>query len=101
VLGFQFGFGLIVSETASPTKIPGFFNWRYLSRFDPSFALVALFGVANLLVLISYETRVWKREGKEGSNAGAIVFWVGWPSNWLCPGLGLLRIVMQPDLGLA
>lgn len=99
---------------ADPTKVLRFFSWTDLSNFDPSLALVMLFGVGpNMLSYLSL---------KEGSPtlapkfklptatvgdidwrfvAGSIAFGVGWGLTGACPGPGLLRSVMQPKWGLS
>jgi uncharacterized membrane protein YedE/YeeE len=122
ISALQFGLGLIVSGMANPTKVLRFFSWGDLSHFDPSLALVMLFGVGpNLWSYLSMKREYGNEEGKKTPTlasrfrlpsatvadidwrfiAGAIAFGVGWGLNGVCPGPGVLRTVMQPAWGVA
>ncbi|KAL4885571.1 hypothetical protein BJY04DRAFT_179991 [Aspergillus karnatakaensis] len=124
--GLQFGMGLFMSGMADPVKVLRFFAFLTdPSRFDPSLALVMLFGV--LPSLVTYlSIRPGQDVGQTGRKPakptlgdtwrlptatvadidsqfvlGAIVFGVAWGLRGVCPGPAVLRSVLQPIWGLA
>lgn len=119
--GVQFGLGLLISGMANPSKVLGFFSWFDLRNFDPSLALVLLFGVGP--TMLSYLRMKGEGYGNEKGQkrptlaerfrlptatvedidarfvAGAAAFGVGWGMCGVCPGPGLLRALLQPAWG--
>lgn len=122
--GLEFGLGLLISGMADAAKVLGFFafpaGW---SRFDPSLALIIIFGIGPSLV-----TYLWKKPGQLAGKekpatmptlverwrlptatvadidwrfiAGAVTFGVAWGLQGTCPGPALLRSILQPTWGL-
>ncbi|KAL4899771.1 hypothetical protein BDW74DRAFT_107557 [Aspergillus multicolor] len=124
--GIQFGTGLFVSGMADPVKVLQFFAFLTdPARFDPSLALVMLFGLLpSLITYLSVKPGqdTNKSKGKQGKPtlaetwrlptatvadidwhfvAGAMVFGIAWGLRGVCPGPAVLRSVLQPKWGLA
>jgi uncharacterized membrane protein YedE/YeeE len=117
--GVQFGLGLLFSGMADPHKVIRFFAFLTdPSRFDPSLALIILFGIGPSLV--GYlATSPGQPAGKDKPSlaerwslptltvsdidwrfiAGAVAFGVGWGLSGICPGPAVLRAVLQPTWG--
>ncbi|KAL4867380.1 hypothetical protein BDV12DRAFT_186780 [Aspergillus spectabilis] len=124
--GLQFGTGLFMSGMADPHKVLRFFAFLTdPARFDPSLALVILFGVlpsliTYLLVKPGQDTNhtggkpvkptlgdTWRLPTATVADIdsqfvlGAMVFGVAWGLQGVCPGPAVLRSVLQPVWGLA
>ena len=122
--GLEFGLGLLISGMADPAKVLRFFAFPVdLSRFDPSLALIILFGIGPSLVTYQVQ-KPGKREEKEKPVtsptlvqqwklptatvadidwrfvAGAVTFGIAWGLRGVCPGPALLRTVLQPTWGV-
>ncbi|KAL2004893.1 hypothetical protein VTN00DRAFT_3166 [Thermoascus crustaceus] len=120
--GIQFGLGLLIAGMADPAKVIRFFAWMIdLSRFDPSLALIILFGIGpSLLSYLSAKPgQPANKGGKEKPTlseswslptatvadidwryvAGAVAFGLGWGLSGVCPGPAVLRAVVQPIWG--
>ncbi|OQE39364.1 hypothetical protein PENCOP_c007G01326 [Penicillium coprophilum] len=124
VAGLEFGLGLLISGMADPAKVLRFFAiLTDPSRFDPSLALIILFGIGPSLF-----TFLTKKPGqgaeKEKSVAkptlaekwrlptatvsdidwrfvvGAASFGLAWGLRGVCPGPAILRTILQPTWGL-
>jgi uncharacterized membrane protein YedE/YeeE len=112
--GLEFSLGLVVSGMADPVKVLRFFSIRDLQGFDPSLALVVLFGVLPNLVIVK-----WRGFGRPPTFAGefelpkakvadidwrfvvgAAVFGISWGLTGACPGPAFLRSVFQPRWGI-
>lgn len=101
--GFAFGSGLLVSGLASPQKTLGFLA-GIPPKFDPSLALVMVFGVLPNFVSIwksGFFKNVSPVLSKEFSLPqlfdvtprliiGAAIFGIGWGIAGVCPGPGIL-----------
>lgn len=126
VAGIEFGLGLLISGMADPAKVLRFFAFLTdPSRFDPSLALIILFGIGPSLM--SY---LLAKPGQQTSDApgkpakptlaegwklptatvadidwrfvaGAVSFGLAWGLRGVCPGPAALRAVLQPVWGLA
>ncbi|RAL05948.1 YeeE/YedE family protein [Aspergillus ibericus CBS 121593] len=121
--GLEFGMGLLFSGMADPVKVLRFFAFLSdPSRFDPSLALIILFGIGpSLMTYLSIKpgqqteaTRSkptlaerWKLPTATVADidwrfvAGAIAFGLAWGLRGVCPGPAVLRTVLQPAWGLA
>lgn len=124
--GLQFGMGLFFSGMADPAKVLRFFAFpTNLSRFDPSLALVILFGIGPSLIVYQSAKpgrKIDKHLDKPASPtlagswrlptatvadidwrfvAGAVAFGVAWGLRGVCPGPAILRSTVQPVWGLA
>ncbi|KAL2836563.1 hypothetical protein BJY01DRAFT_54728 [Aspergillus pseudoustus] len=124
--GLQFGVGLFISGMADPAKVLRFF--AFLSdpaRFDPSLALVILFGIVPSLITYLCVKPGQDKQDRNGKPVkptlaeswklptatvaeidwrfvlGAMVFGVVWGLRGVCPGPAVLRSVLQPVWGLA
>ena len=122
--GLEFGVGLFITGMADPVKVLRFFLlFTDLSRFDPSLALVILFGVGpSFSLYLLEEPGKVPKDGKTPSKptlterwrlptasvadidwrfvAGSIVFGLSWGFSGSCPGPAILRSVFQPAWGL-
>lgn len=122
--GFEFGLGLLISGMADSAKVLRFFALPTdPSRFDPSLALIIVFGIGpSLITYLLLEPG--KSSGKDKSAAkptlaekwrlptatvadidwrfvaGAVAFGVAWGLRGVCPGPALLRAALQPTWGL-
>ncbi|KAL2861756.1 hypothetical protein BJX68DRAFT_11515 [Aspergillus pseudodeflectus] len=124
--GLEFGVGLIVSGMADSAKVLQFFGFLTdPARFDPSLALVILFGVVPSLITYLFLKPGQGTDRKEGKPAkptlaeswriptttvadidwqfvlGAMVFGAVWGLRGVCPGPAVLRSVLQPVWGFA
>ncbi|PYH47368.1 YeeE/YedE family protein [Aspergillus saccharolyticus JOP 1030-1] len=128
--GLQFGTGLLFSGMADSEKVLRFLiGITKPSRFDPSLALVVLFGIIPSMV--AYRSRGPRQENKRGSDGpmggmskptlaetwrlptatvadidwrfvtGSVVFGMTWGLRGVCPGPAVLRSAVQPTWGLA
>ncbi|KAJ5778174.1 hypothetical protein N7520_001420 [Penicillium odoratum] len=122
--GLEFGLGLFISGMADSAKVLGFFSFLTdLSRFDPSLALIIVFGIGPSLVtyLSNRPEQICDKEKPEMKPtlaekwrlptatvadidwrfvAGSVAFGVAWGLNGVCPGPAILRAVIQPTWGL-
>ena len=111
--GLLFALGLHISQMSHPAKVASFLSFPVMQHWDPSLALVILFGVVPNFVEI-------QRKGFGGSPAfakkfslptktlkdidakfvvGAAAFGVGWGLTGTCPGPAVLRALAQPLWG--
>ncbi len=102
ICGLIFGFGLIISGMAQPTKVLNFLD--LFGAWDPSLALVmasalSVGGVGYAFVRrrsspLLAATVVWpsKTEIDARLIAGAILFGIGWGLLGLCPGPAVLDL---------
>ncbi|KAH8428595.1 YeeE/YedE family protein [Aspergillus melleus] len=124
--GLQFGMGLFFSGMADPAKVLRFFAFLTdFSRFDPSLALVILFGIGPSAV--AYRSAKPGQKVDQHTNkianptlaeswrlptatvadidwrfvTGAVAFGVAWGLRGVCPGPAVLRATLQPIWGLA
>lgn len=117
--------GLFISGMADPLKVLRFFAFpTEITRFDPSLALIILFGIVPSLVTylsvkpgqrISGEDKpakptladTWRLPTATVADIdwkfvlGAVVFGMAWGLRGVCPGPAVLRSVLQPTWGLA
>lgn len=112
--GVTFGLGLLASGMASPAKVLAFFAFSAPARWDPSLALVILFGIVPSAAQYwvrgtgqppayadSYQLpRKGIRETDWRFVVGAALFGVAWGLSGVCPGPGILRAVGQPVFGV-
>ncbi|KAL4929118.1 YeeE/YedE family protein [Aspergillus undulatus] len=124
--GVQFGTGLLISGMADPLKVLRFFAFLTdPARFDPSLALIIIFGIVPSLVTY-LSVKPGQHRGHNGDKLvkptlaetwrlptatvadidwlfvlGAMVFGVAWGLRGVCPGPAVLRSVLQPKWGLA
>lgn len=121
--GLQFGLGLLFSGMADPLKVIRFFAFLTdPSRFDPSLALIILFGMGPSLY--GYLTTQPGQRRTDGNTdrptlattweiptatvadidwrfiAGAVAFGMGWGLTGVCPGPAVIRTVLQPAWGV-
>jgi hypothetical protein len=111
--GLLFGLGLQISGMAHPAKVTSFLSFPVMQHWDPSLALVILFGV--LPNLIEIQLRGFSSPPSFASKfalpaktfkdidvkfvAGAAAFGVGWGLTGTCPGPAVLRALAQPVWG--
>lgn len=125
VAGLEFGLGLFISGMADPAKVLRFFAFLTdPSRFDPSLALIILFGIGPSL--ITYLSAKPGQHGDKDSGkpakptlaeqwrlptatvadidwrfvTGAVAFGLAWGLRGVCPGPAVLRAVLQPTWGV-
>ena len=123
--GLQFGMGLFFSGMANPAKVLRFFAFPTdLARFDPSLALIILFGIGPSLITFLTAKPGQKLDSPDGERAkptladgwrlptatvadidwrfvaGAVAFGVAWGLRGVCPGPAVLRAALQPAWGL-
>lgn len=118
--GVQFGLGLLFSGMADPKKVIRFFALfgGDVNKWDPSLALVILFGIGpSLYGFLTVEPD--KKLDKKPTLAhkwylpkltvadidwrfvvGAVVFGVAWGSSGVCPGPAIIRSVLEPVWGV-
>jgi uncharacterized membrane protein YedE/YeeE len=125
VAGLEFGLGLLMSGMADPAKVLRFFAFLTdHSRFDPSLALIILFGIGpSLFTFLKEKPGQTLEKGKPAPNptlakewrlptatvgdidwrfvAGSVAFGLAWGLRGVCPGPAILRTVLQPTWGLA
>ncbi|KAJ5788267.1 hypothetical protein N7457_003257 [Penicillium paradoxum] len=124
VAGLEFGLGLLISGMANSAKVLGFFAFLTdPSRFDPSLALIILFGIGpSLFTFLTGKPGQEREKGKPLAKptlaekwrlptatvadidwrfvAGAASFGLAWGLKGVCPGPAILRTVLQPTWGL-
>lgn len=124
VAGLEFGLGLLISGMADPAKVLGFFAFLTdPSRFDPSLALMILFGIGpSLFAFLSEKPGQALEKGKPAAKptlavtwrlptatmkdidwrfiAGSTAFGLAWGLRGVCPGPAILRTALQPTWGL-
>ncbi|GAM36880.1 YeeE/YedE family integral membrane protein [Talaromyces pinophilus] len=118
--GAQFGLGLLFSGMADPKKVIRFFALfgGNVDKWDPSLALIILFGIGPSLYgyLIVEPGKKAERPPTLAHKwslpkltvahidwrfvVGAAIFGVGWGSSGVCPGPAILRSVLQPVWGV-
>ncbi|KAF1925424.1 uncharacterized protein M421DRAFT_423744 [Didymella exigua CBS 183.55] len=112
--GLLFALGLQVSGMAHPAKVTSFLSFPVLNAWDPSLALVIVFGVLPNLIMIQRkgfaEPPAFKTAFELPTKtvkdvdvrfvAGAAAFGVGWGLTGTCPGPAVLRAFAQPVWGL-
>ncbi|OGE51721.1 hypothetical protein PENARI_c012G03795 [Penicillium arizonense] len=119
IAGLEFGLGLLISGMADPAKVLRFFAFlTEPSRFDPSLALIILFGIGPSLFTYMTErpgqvvakptlAEKWRLPTATVADidwrfvAGAAAFGLAWGLKGVCPGPAVLRTVLQPTWGLA
>ncbi|KAJ5142849.1 uncharacterized protein N7515_001636 [Penicillium bovifimosum] len=125
VAGLEFGLGLLISGMADSAKVLRFFAFLTdPSRFDPSLALIILFGIGpSLFTFLTEKPGQGHEKGKPAAKptlaeewklptatvgdinwrfvAGAASFGLAWGLRGVCPGPAILRAVLQPTWGLA
>ncbi|BCS00974.1 YeeE/YedE family protein [Aspergillus luchuensis] len=123
--GLEFGVGLLFSGMADPAKVLRFFAFLSdPSRFDPSLALIILFGIGPSLIIFLSTKPGKKTDNKAEQStptlaaqwrlptatvadidwkfvAGGVAFGLAWGLRGVCPGPAILRSVLQPVWGLA
>ncbi|KAF2017259.1 YeeE/YedE family integral membrane protein [Aaosphaeria arxii CBS 175.79] len=109
--GLEFGLGLHISQMASPSKTLSFLSLPHWAAWDPSLAMVMVFGV--LPNLLEYRTRgprplfnsKYELPTKTLKDTdwrfvtGSILFGIGWGLTGTCPGPAILRALAQPQWG--
>ncbi|CDM26658.1 hypothetical protein DTO013E5_4642 [Penicillium roqueforti] len=124
VTGLEFGLGLFISGMADPAKVLRFFAFLTdPSRFDPSLALVILFGIGPSLIIFLIQkpgqavekgkpvakptlAEKWRLPTATVSDIdwrfviGAATFGLAWGLEGVCPGPAILRTILQPTWGL-
>ena len=112
--GFLFALGLHISGMAHPAKVTSFLSFPVMHAWDPSLALVILFGVLPNLITIQrkgfVEPPAFAKEFELPTTtikdvdakfvAGAAVFGVAWGLTGTCPGPAVLRAFAQPAWGM-
>lgn len=112
--GLLFALGLQISGMAHPSKVTSFLSFPVMHAWDPSLALVFVFGVLPNLITIQWkgltEPPAFKKEFElptktikdvdVGFVAGAAAFGVGWGLTGTCPGPAVLRTISQPIWGM-
>ncbi|KAF3387431.1 hypothetical protein F1880_000827 [Penicillium rolfsii] len=122
--GLEFGLGLLISGMADSAKVLRFFAMATdPSRWDPSLALIILFGIGpSLVVYLTHKPGQKSKKEDEAAKptlaeswrlptstvadinwrfiAGSVVFGVAWGLQGVCPGPSILRSVLQPTWGL-
>jgi uncharacterized membrane protein YedE/YeeE len=112
--GLLFALGLHISQMAHPAKVAAFLSFPALQHWDPSLALVILFGV--LPNLIENQIKGFKKPPSFAEQfalptktvqdidnrfiMGALAFGIGWGLAGVCPGPAVLRAFYQPVWGL-
>jgi uncharacterized membrane protein YedE/YeeE len=124
VAGLEFGMGLLISGMADSAKVLRFFAFLTdPSRFDPSLALIILFGIGpSLFTFLNEKPGQVVERGKPTPNptlaqkwrlptatvrdidwrfvAGSVAFGLAWGLRGICPGPAILRTALQPTWGL-
>ncbi|KAL1792731.1 hypothetical protein ACET3X_009238 [Alternaria dauci] len=111
--GLLFALGLHISQMAHPDKVAAFLSFPDLQNWDPSLALVILFGVLPNLIenqvkgfngspsfaeKFSLPTKTLKHvDGR--FVMGAVAFGIGWGLTGTCPGPAVIRAFSQPVWG--
>ncbi|KAJ4994321.1 hypothetical protein SVAN01_00150 [Stagonosporopsis vannaccii] len=111
--GLLFALGLHISGMAHPAKVASFLSFPVMHAWDPSLALVILFGVLPNLITIQRKgfaqppafAQKFELPTKTIKDvdvkfvAGAAAFGVGWGLTGTCPGPAVLRAIAQPVWG--
>lgn len=111
--GLLFALGLHISGMAHPAKVTSFLSFPVMHAWDPSLALVLVFGVLPNLITIQRkgfaEPPMFRKEFELPTKtikdvdarfvAGAAAFGVGWGLTGTCPGPAVLRAFAQPVWG--
>lgn len=111
--GLLFALGLHISGMAHPAKVTSFLSFPVMHAWDPSLALVILFGVLPNLITIQRKgfteppafAKKFELPTKTIKDvdvkfvAGAAAFGVGWGLTGTCPGPAVLRAFAQPLWG--
>jgi uncharacterized membrane protein YedE/YeeE len=111
--GLLFGLGLHISGMAHPAKVTSFLSFPVMQHWDPSLALIILFGVLPNLIDIQRKGFASPPSFAEKFSlptktvkdidikfvAGAAAFGVGWGLTGTCPGPAVLRALVQPVWG--
>lgn len=124
IAGLEFGLGLLISGMADSAKVLRFFAFLTdPSRFDPSLALIILFGIGpSLFTFLTQKPGQELDKGKAAAKptlaekwrlptatvadidwrfvTGAAAFGLAWGLRGVCPGPAILRTVLQPTWGL-
>ncbi|CBX93306.1 hypothetical protein IAQ61_009017 [Plenodomus lingam] len=111
--GLLFALGLHISGMSHPAKVTSFLSFPVLDQWDPSLALIILFGV--LPNLVENQIRGFASPPKFANQfslptktlkdidakfvLGAAAFGIGWGLSGTCPGPAVLRAVVQPVWG--
>lgn len=123
--GLEFGLGLFISGMADPAKVLRFFAFLTdPSHFDPSLALIIIFGIGPSLITYLSAKPGQYRDKDDGKLAkptlaeqwklptatvtdidwrfvtGAVAFGLAWGLRGVCPGPAVLRAVLQPTWGI-
>lgn len=112
--GLLFALGLQVSGMAHPAKVASFLSFPVMHAWDPSLALIVVFGVLPNLITIQrkgfaeppafnklFEIPTKTIRDVDGKFvAGAAAFGVGWGLTGTCPGPAVLRAFAQPVWGV-
>ncbi|KAF2629594.1 YeeE/YedE family integral membrane protein-like protein [Macroventuria anomochaeta] len=112
--GLLFALGLQISGMAHPAKVTSFLSFPVIHAWDPSLALVVLFGVLPNIVSIQRKgfakppafAKMFELPTKTIKDvdvkfvAGAAAFGVGWGLTGTCPGPAVLRAFAQPVWGV-
>jgi hypothetical protein len=111
--GLLFALGLHISGMAHPAKVTSFLSFPVMQYWDPSLALIILFGVLPNLIEIQRKgfssppsfaekfampTKTFKDIDVKFL-VGAAAFGVGWGLTGTCPGPAVLRAIAQPVWG--
>ncbi|KAG9185224.1 hypothetical protein G6011_07768 [Alternaria panax] len=111
--GLLFALGLHISQMAHPDKVAAFLSFPNVQHWDPSLALVILFGVVPNLIenqmkglngspsfaaKFSLPTKTLQDVDKRFV-MGAGAFGIGWGLTGTCPGPAVLRAFSQPVWG--
>ncbi|KAJ5333587.1 uncharacterized protein N7506_007370 [Penicillium brevicompactum] len=124
IAGLEFGLGLLISGMANSGKVLGFFAFLTdPSRWDPSLALIIIFGIGPSLTAYLMKkpgqsvergetaakptlAEAWRlptatlRDIDWRFIAGSAAFGLAWGLRGVCPGPAILRAAMQPAWGL-
>ncbi|KAJ4297519.1 hypothetical protein N0V90_005411 [Kalmusia sp. IMI 367209] len=112
--GLEFGLGLHITQMSNPAKVASFLSFPALEVWDPSMALVILFGILPSLIenlrkgfdkppQFSDKYELPKKTLADTDwklVLGAAMFGVGWGLSGTCPGPAVLRSFAQPAWGL-
>jgi uncharacterized membrane protein YedE/YeeE len=112
--GILFALGLHISGMAHPAKVTSFLSFPVMHAWDPSLALVILFGVVPNFITIqskgfasppAFATKFELptktiRDVDVRFVAGAAAFGVAWGIAGTCPGPAVLRAFAQPVWGV-
>jgi uncharacterized membrane protein YedE/YeeE len=111
--GLLFALGLHISQMSHPAKVTSFLSFPVMQQWDPSLALVILFGVLPNIIenrskgfsnpplfaeKFSLSTKTFKDVDRKFV-MGAAAFGVGWGLTGTCPGPAILRAFSQPVWG--